>query len=79
MRQAADDRERVTAVGPQTSVLPVTTVTETGKTEVWATNGRDTFAVVGGLAHGDAYAVTVVARNAAGTGPAASAGVVTIG
>ncbi|MEY9889152.1 hypothetical protein ABIA31_002800 [Catenulispora sp. MAP5-51] len=57
----------------------VATVTETGKTEVWATNGRDTFAVVGGLAHGDAYAVTVAARNAAGVGPAASAGVVTIG
>ncbi|WP_370370627.1 right-handed parallel beta-helix repeat-containing protein [Catenulispora sp. GP43] len=57
----------------------VTTVTETGKTEVWATNGRDTFAVVGGLVHGDAYAVTVAARNAAGVGPAASAGVVTIG
>jgi len=57
----------------------VTTVTETGKTEVWAVKGRDTFAVVGGLAHGDAYAVTVAARNAAGLGPATSAGVVTIG
>ncbi|WP_228563979.1 right-handed parallel beta-helix repeat-containing protein [Catenulispora rubra] len=57
----------------------VTTVTETGKTEVWATKGRDTFAVVGGLAHGDAYAVTVAARNAAGLGPVASAGVVTVG
>ncbi len=56
----------------------VTTVTETGKTEVWATNGRDTFAVVSGLTHGDAYAITVAARNAAGVGPAASAGVVAI-
>jgi hypothetical protein len=57
----------------------VTTVTETGKTEVWATKGRDTFAVVGGLAHGDGYTVTVAARNAAGLGPVMPAGVVTVG
>jgi hypothetical protein len=57
----------------------VTTVTETGKTEVWATKGRDTFAAIGGLTTGDSYAVSVAAGNAAGLGPATPAGVVTIG